>query len=76
MMGKTVGAAPVIIDVDLECSTPGGPIGGQTKINMRNKHFEYIVTWYSLCAFLCYLAAKRFLPRISPKIAGREPEVW
>lgn len=24
---------------------PGGPIGGQTRVTLRNEHMQYIITW-------------------------------
>lgn len=42
---------PVLLDADVASSVKGGPIGGQTRVNLRNEHLSYIVTWYSL-AFL------------------------
>lgn len=27
-------------------TTPGGPIGGQTRVTLRNEHMQYMVTWY------------------------------
>ena len=33
--------------------TPGEyPIGGQTRVNLRNQHFEYALTWFALAAGL------------------------
>jgi len=29
----------------LGTSVPGGPIGGQTNIQLRNEHLSYILTW-------------------------------
>ena len=29
----------------LGSSVPGGPIGGQTNVQLRNEHLSYIVTW-------------------------------
>lgn len=26
-------------------TVPGGPIGGQTRVTLRNEHMQYIVTW-------------------------------
>ncbi|XP_033116172.1 surfeit locus protein 1-like isoform X2 [Anneissia japonica] len=47
-MAAYVGAVPILIDSDLESSVPGGPIGGQTRVKLRNEHLQYIITWYSL----------------------------
>jgi len=29
----------------LGTSVPGGPIGGQTNVQLRNEHLSYIATW-------------------------------
>lgn len=26
-------------------TVPGGPIGGQTRVKLRNEHLQYIFTW-------------------------------
>eukprot|EP00117_Sycon_ciliatum_P010211 scpid68018/ scgid12197/ Surfeit locus protein 1 len=39
---------PYLVDVVLESSTPDGPIGGQTPSHLKNKHLEYVVTWYGI----------------------------
>ena len=38
-----------------ETSTPGGPLGGQTRVTLRNEHMSYIITWWvaSLQPFVC-----------------------
>lgn len=41
---------PLIIDADEKSCFPGGPIGGQTRVTMRNEHLNYVITWYSLSA--------------------------
>eukprot|EP00794_Sanderia_malayensis_P015795 gene15796-17388_t len=46
---------PILVDCDLASSVPGGPIGGQTRIVLRNAHVEYIITWYALSAATLYL---------------------
>ncbi|KAI4875552.1 hypothetical protein NFI96_032514, partial [Prochilodus magdalenae] len=44
-MAKTTGAEEVFIDAVLESTIPGGPVGGQTRVTLRNEHMQYIVTW-------------------------------
>lgn len=29
-----------------DSTVPGGPIGGQTRVTLRNEHLQYIVTWW------------------------------
>lgn len=31
--------------VSAESTVPGGPIGGQTRVTLRNEHMQYIITW-------------------------------
>jgi len=57
---------PVMLDANVASSVQGGPIGGQTRVNLRNEHMSYIVTWYSLSvltAALWYFKFKRPLKR-------------
>ncbi|EGD77366.1 hypothetical protein PTSG_08459 [Salpingoeca rosetta] len=50
-MSEARNTKPILIDVVEECTPPGGmPLGGQTQINIRNEHMQYIITWYSLAA--------------------------
>uniref|UniRef100_A0A8C6DXI8 SURF1-like protein n=1 Tax=Moschus moschiferus TaxID=68415 RepID=A0A8C6DXI8_MOSMO len=62
-MARLTGAEPIFIDADFKSTVPGGPIGGQTRVTLRNEHLQYIVTWYGLCAATSYLWYKKFLSR-------------
>ncbi|XP_062446600.1 surfeit locus protein 1 isoform X2 [Rhea pennata] len=44
-MAKVTGAEPIFIDADFRSTVPGGPIGGQTRVSLRNEHMQYIITW-------------------------------
>ncbi|KYO23348.1 surfeit locus protein 1 [Alligator mississippiensis] len=63
-MAKVTGAEPIFIDADFRSTVPGGPIGGQTRVTLRNEHMQYIVTWYGLCAATSYLWYRRFIQKI------------
>ena len=54
-LAQKVGAAPVFIDATDRVSVPGGPKGGQTRVELRNEHMSYIVTWFGLSAATFYL---------------------
>lgn len=41
-------ADPYFLDAVYESTVPGGPIGGQTIVTLRNEHLQYIITWLSL----------------------------
>uniref|UniRef100_A0A8B9ZUJ5 SURF1-like protein n=1 Tax=Anas zonorhyncha TaxID=75864 RepID=A0A8B9ZUJ5_9AVES len=45
-------------------TVPGGPIGGQTRVSLRNEHMQYIVTWYGLCAATSFLWYRKFIQKI------------
>lgn len=62
-MSKITGASPYFIDANYESSVPGGPVGGQTKVNVRNEHLSYVVTWYSLSAFTAFLWYRQIIKR-------------
>ncbi|XP_045419770.1 surfeit locus protein 1 isoform X1 [Lemur catta] len=62
-MAKITGADPIFIDANFQSTVPGGPIGGQTRVTVRNEHMQYIITWYGLSAATSYLWFKKFLRR-------------
>ena len=41
-----------LIDAGAAANPGGYPIGGQTKIELRNEHLQYVVIWYALAACL------------------------
>ena len=41
---KTTCHAPPL-SLSLATTVPGGPIGGQTRVTLRNEHLQYIFTW-------------------------------
>ncbi|PIO37835.1 hypothetical protein AB205_0103900 [Aquarana catesbeiana] len=45
-------------------TVPGGPIGGQTRVTLRNEHMQYIVTWYGLCAATTFMWFKKFVQKV------------
>ncbi|KAM3874014.1 surfeit locus protein 1 [Diretmus argenteus] len=63
-MSRVTGAEPIFIDADLGSTIPGGPIGGQTRVTLRNEHLQYIVTWYGLCAATSYMWYAKFIKKI------------
>jgi len=56
VMAAHVGADPVLLDATPEATLPGGPIGGQTRVDLRDEHVSYMITWYGLaiCTFLTW----------------------
>ncbi|XP_077507157.1 surfeit locus protein 1 [Amblyomma americanum] len=62
-MADACGAAPILLDADSDSSVEGGPIGGQTIVTLRNEHFSYIVTWYSLSIATCFLWYHKYIRR-------------
>lgn len=63
-MCALTGADPYFIDAKHESTIKGGPIGGQTRITLRNEHLSYIVTWYSLSAFTAFLWWKQIMRKM------------
>ncbi|XP_054468477.1 surfeit locus protein 1 [Anoplopoma fimbria] len=63
-MGSVTGAEPIFIDADFGSTTPGGPIGGQTRVTLRNEHMQYMVTWYGLCAATSYMWYAKFIKKM------------
>jgi len=46
---------PVFVDADVYSTVPGGPKGGQTMVQVRDEHLNYIFTWFSLAAITYYI---------------------
>ncbi|XP_004074588.1 surfeit locus protein 1 [Oryzias latipes] len=63
-MSHVTGAAPILIDADFGSTIPGGPVGGQTRVTLRNEHMQYIITWYGLCAATTYMWYIKFIKKI------------
>ncbi|XP_004482461.1 surfeit locus protein 1 [Dasypus novemcinctus] len=63
-MARVTGADPIFLDADFQSTVPGGPIGGQTRVSLRNEHLQYIITWYGLCAATSYMWFKKFMRRV------------
>lgn len=63
-MAKITEAEPVYIELLSEYSAPKGPIGGQTRVTLRNEHLSYIITWYGLCASTSYMWFRHFVQKL------------
>ncbi|VEN53388.1 unnamed protein product [Callosobruchus maculatus] len=59
-MCRLTGADEIYLDATNDFDVPGGPIGGQTRVSLRNEHLSYILTWFSLSAATSYMWYKRF----------------
>ncbi|XP_025990232.1 surfeit locus protein 1 isoform X2 [Solenopsis invicta] len=63
-MAKVAEAEPVYIELLAGYGTPQGPVGGQTKVTLRNEHLSYIITWYSLSACTSYMWFRQFVQKL------------
>ncbi|GAU90812.1 hypothetical protein RvY_03177 [Ramazzottius varieornatus] len=58
--------SPVFLEATKASDVRGGPVGGQTIVQMRNEHLNYAITWYALSAlsfvlwYLKYVKRKTF----------------
>lgn len=59
-MSGVLGTSPVYLDACVDSDVPGGPIGGQTRITLRNEHLSYILTWFGISAGSSVLWWKMF----------------
>lgn len=66
-MSRQLETEPVFIEAAAGSSVQGGPIAGQTRVTLRNEHFSYIITWYSLSAFTAYMWYRNVLKKIPLK---------
>jgi cytochrome oxidase assembly protein ShyY1 len=44
-MARRLDTLPIFLDADAASTVPGGPIGGQTRVTLRNDHLSYMFTW-------------------------------
>jgi len=64
-MCASTGAAPVFLDAVYDAqAAKNGPIGGQTRVTLRNDHLSYLVTWFSLSAATSFLWYRQIVKRI------------
>lgn len=55
LMAQHTDTTPLFLDADASSTVLGGPIGGQTRVSLRNDHLQYIFTWYALSLFTGYM---------------------
>ncbi|XP_034233053.1 surfeit locus protein 1 [Thrips palmi] len=68
-MAQIADTAPIFIDAGEDSWIPGGPIGGQTNLSIRNEHLQYILTWFSLSAICTYMWYNQYIA--APGLRGR-----
>lgn len=54
-MAQICNTEPYFLDATVATTVPNGPIGGQTRVTLRNEHLSYIFTWFSLSGFTGWL---------------------
>lgn len=59
-MADIAQTAPFFIDADLRSTVEGGPEGGQTRVQLRNEHMTYILTWYALTALTLWIWVRNY----------------
>ena len=58
-IAELLGTNPILLDaID---TVPNGPIGGQTKVTLRDEHVQYAITWFSLAAVTAVMWYIRFI---------------
>lgn len=63
-MCALTGSDPYFIDAKYDASSKEGPIGGQTRVTLRNEHLSYIITWYSLSGITAFLWWRQIVKRV------------
>ena len=62
---------PVFVEAAAAVAPGALPIGGQTRITLRNNHLGYAITWYGLAAALAAIYTIYHLRRRGGPVAGR-----
>ncbi|XP_055609079.1 SURF1-like protein [Uranotaenia lowii] len=60
-MAQIAKTEPYLLDASFAATITGGPIGGQTRVTLRNEHLSYIITWFSLSGFTSWLWVRLIL---------------
>ncbi|OAD60472.1 Surfeit locus protein 1 [Eufriesea mexicana] len=63
-MSEKGGTSPIYLEAVVEDKSYKYPVGGQTRVELRNEHFSYILTWYSLSLITSYLWYRKFVKGI------------
>lgn len=64
LISKRLGTAPVFVNAMANSSVPGGPVGGQTRVELRNEHLTYSFTWFSLSAATLFMWYQQYGKRL------------
>ncbi|XP_055378837.1 SURF1-like protein [Condylostylus longicornis] len=62
-MCRVTESEPYFFDASYTSTVPNGPIGGQTRVNLRNEHLSYLITWFSLSAATSYMWYQQILTK-------------
>jgi len=69
MMAQLAETLPVTVELMSEYSVEGGPLAGQTRLSVYNKHLEYVITWWGMgIASLFYIFQFRRRPKAIPGV--------
>ncbi|XP_046818121.1 surfeit locus protein 1 isoform X1 [Vespa crabro] len=63
-MAKMADTSPIFIDLWSVKDPPEGPLSCQTRITLRNEHFSYMVTWYTLSLCTATMWYKIFVKKL------------
>lgn len=64
-MCRQTGSDPIFLDATVDSSVHGGPLGGQTRVSLRNEHMSYIITWFSLSGLTSLMWYRQIVKRLS-----------
>lgn len=65
--------APLFVEADATPNPGGWPQGGQTRIEIRNDHLQYALTWYALALALAVMFVLARRRGLSGRIERSEP---
>lgn len=63
-MARVAETKPVYIELLAGYGTSDDPIGGQTRVTLRNEHVSYIITWYGLSIGTGWLWFRQFVQKL------------
>lgn len=62
-MASFANSDAILFDATKSSTVPHGPVGGQTRIDLRDEHVSYMITWYGLSICTLIMWVKQYIKK-------------
>lgn len=63
-MAEKADTSPIYLEMSINNNLNQYPISGQTRVELRNEHLNYLLTWYCLSGATAYMWYWKFIKGI------------